>query len=300
MVWAALATVYVVWGSVYLGIRVMVETVPPLLGGGLRFVIAGAAFLGVLRLASGAARVRVKARELAGAGVMGVLLPLGGNGLVLLAEQKVPSGLAALIVGCVPLWVALMRRAHGEALPLTTLGGVLIGFAGLAILVLPGDRPGNAPIWGVLLLVGASLSWAVGSFYSGRIPQPADAFAAAAWQMLLGGALLVAAGLLAGEAGDVQLADLSVRSLVAFAYLVAVAIVGFSAYVWLLRNAPISMVATYAFVNPVIAIFLGWAVLSEEVTPTTAVGAAIIVASVASVVRREAGGVAEPEPTQAR
>ena len=216
------------------------------------------------------------------------------------AEQDVPSGLAALIIGCVPLWVVLMRRAHGERVPRVTAAGVLVGFLGLAVLVLPGDRPGNAPLWGVLLLVAASLSWAAGSFYSGRIPQPADAFAATAWQMLLGGTVMVALGLVVGEWGDLHLSELSARSLSAFAYLVVAAVAAFTAYVWLLRNAPISTVATYAFVNPVIAIFLGWAILSEEVTPTTVIGAVAIVASVASVVRRESGPSADPEAVEAR
>ena len=300
MVWVALATIYVVWGSTYLAIRVMVETMPPLLGAGVRFALAGAAFWLALRLAAERERLRVNGRQLAGAALMGLLLPVGGNGLVTVAEQDVPSGLAALIIGCVPLWVVLMRRAHGERVPRITAAGVLVGFIGLAVLVLPGDRPGDAPLWGLLLLVGASLSWAAGSFYSGRIPQPPDAFAATAWQMLLGGAVMVVLGLLVGEGADLHLSAFSARSLSAFAYLVVAAVGAFTAYVWLLRNAPISTVATYAFVNPVIAIFLGWIVLSEEVTPTTLIGAVAIVASVASVVRRESRPGSDREPVEVR
>jgi drug/metabolite transporter (DMT)-like permease len=290
VLWAALATIYLVWGSTYLAIRVMVETMPPLLAAGLRFAVAGAIFWIALRIAGGAERVRVTRRQVAGAGLIGLLLPFGGNGLVTVAEQDVPSGLAALIIGSVPLWVVLMRAAHGDRVPRATLAGVLVGFAGLAVLVLPGDRPGDAPLWGVLVIVAASISWAAGSFYSKSVPQPHDAFAATAWQMMLGGAGMLAVGLLAGEAGDVHVSEFSGDSIAALTYLiVAGSLLAFTAYVWLLRNAPISTVATYAYVNPVIAIVLGALILSEQLTVATVVGALAIVLSVASVVRRESG-----------
>ena len=290
MLWAALATIYLVWGSTYLAIRVMVETMPPLLAAGLRFAVAGAIFWVALRLVGGAERVQVTRRQLAGAGLIGLLLPFGGNGLVTVAEQDVPSGLAALIIGSVPLWVVLMRVAHRDRVPRVTLAGVLVGFVGLAVLVLPGDRPGDAPLWGVLLIVAASISWAAGSFYSQSVPQPTDAFAATAWQMMLGGGAMLVVGLLAGEVGDVRVSEFSGDSIAAFTYLIfAGSLLAFTAYVWLLRNAPISTVATYAYVNPVIAIVLGAIILSEEVTAATVIGAVAIVLSVASVVRRESG-----------
>jgi drug/metabolite transporter (DMT)-like permease len=296
---AALATVYVVWGSTYLAIRVMVETMPPLLAAGVRFALAGAIYLAVLRVAGGAARLRVSRRQLAAAGLVGVLLPFGGNGLVTVAEQAIPSHLAALIIGAVPLIVVLLRLAHGETVGRVTLAGVAVGFAGLAVLVLPGGRSGDAPLWGVLVCLGAAVSWAAGSFYSSRLPLPDDAFAATAYEMLIGGLAMAATGLVAGEAGDVHFSKFSSDSLIAFAYLIFIgSLLAYTAYVWLLKNAPISTVATYAFVNPVIAIFLGWAILSEDVTPTTIIGAAAIVVSVAAVVRRE-GEPAEPDPTGA-
>src|SRR3954451_21565569 len=283
-----MATIYVVWGSTYLAIRVMVETMPPLLAAGVRFALAGAIFWVVLVVAGGVRRVRVTGRQLAAAGLVGVLLPFGGNGLVTVAEQHVPSGLAALIIGAVPLIVVLLRFAHGERVSRATLAGVAVGFAGLAVLVLPGGRPGQAPLWGVLVCLAAATSWAAGSFYSNRLPRPADAFAATAYEMLLGGLAMVATGLVAGEAGDVHLSKFSTDSLLALAYLIFIgSLLAYTAYVWLLKNAPISTVATYAFVNPVIAIFLGWAILSEEITLTTVVAAALIVLSVAAVVRRE-------------
>jgi drug/metabolite transporter (DMT)-like permease len=294
----ALAIVYVVWGSTYLAIRVMVETMPPLLASGARFAAAGAIFWIALRLSGGSGRVRVTWREVAGAGAIGSLLVFGGNGLVSVAEQDVPSGLAALIVGSVPLWVVVLRSATGDRVPLITLGGVAVGFAGLALLVLPGDRPGDAPLLGVLTVLVAAASWASGSFFSRRTTQPDDALVATAWQMVVGGLVSVTVGIAFGELGEVQPSEFSADSLLAFAYLIFIgSLVAFTAYVWLLKNVPISMVATYAYVNPVIAIFLGWAILSEEVTLTVIAGAAAIVASVAVVVRREAAQPArEPEP----
>jgi drug/metabolite transporter (DMT)-like permease len=298
--WAALGTVYVVWGSTYLAIRVMVRTMPPLLAAGVRFATAGAIFWVVLRLASGPERVRVTRRQLASAALVGVLLPFGGNGLVTVAERDVPSGLAALIIGIVPLWVVLFRSAHGDRVPRTTLAGVAVGFAGLALVVLPGDRPGNAPLWAVLLVVAASLSWAAGSFYSSRLPLPEDGLASTAFQMLAGGLAMVVVGLIAGEAGDVHFSEFSGDSLLAFGYLIFVgSLLAFTAYVWLLRNAPISTVATYAFVNPVIAIFLGWIILSEDITLNVVAGAAAIVLSVAAVVRRESEPTEEEVPAPA-
>ena len=287
---AALGTIYVIWGSTYLAIRIMVETMPPLLGAGVRFAVAGAVFWAVLRLRGGSERVRVTARQAGFALLAGSLLCFGGNGLVTVAEQEVPSGLAALIIGAVPLWVVTLRRLDGDRVPRATLAGVALGFAGLAVLVLPGDRPGDAPLWGVLMIVAASISWAAGSYYSKRMDLPADALVSTAFQMLLGGAAMVLTGLVVGEAGDVDLADFSTRSLAAFAYLIAFgSLLAFTAYTWLLQNAPISTVATYAYVNPVIAVVLGALVLSEEITPTVIVGTVAIVLSVAAVVRRESG-----------
>jgi drug/metabolite transporter (DMT)-like permease len=288
VLWAALATIYVIWGSTYLAIRVMVETMPPLLSAGVRFAVAGGIFWLALRLTRRAERVRITRRQAAGAALIGTLLCFGGNGLVTVAEQDVPSGLAALIIGSVPLWVVVLRSAHGDRVPRGTLAGVAVGFVGLAMLLLPGDRPGDAPLWGVLLCVAAAVSWASGSFYSRRVQLPEDALVSTSWQMLLGGGGMVAVGLVAGEAGDVDVGRFSGESLAAFTYLiVAGSLLAFTAYVWLLRNAPISTVATYAYVNPVIAILLGWAILSEEITLTVILGATAIVLSVAAVVRRE-------------
>jgi drug/metabolite transporter (DMT)-like permease len=287
---AALLTIYLVWGSTYLAIRVMVETMPPLLAAGARFALAGGVFWLVLRLSRGGReRVAASRRELAGAALVGTLLCFGGNGLVTVAEQDVPSGLAALILGSIPIWVVLMRAVYRERVPAATLGGVALGFVGLAVLVLPGDRPGDAPLWAVLTCVAAAILWAAGTFFATRVTLPANALAATAWQMLLGGAGMLVVGLAIGEAGDVHPSAFSGDSILAFAYLVLIgSLLAFSAYTWLLRNAPVSLVATYAYVNPVIAVFLGWAILDEEITLAVVAGALAIVASVATVVRREA------------
>jgi drug/metabolite transporter (DMT)-like permease len=297
---AALATIYVVWGSTYLAIRVMVETMPPLLSAGVRFGVAGAVFLAVLALRGGLKRVRVGRRELAGAALIGTLLCFGGNGLVTVAERDVPSALAALIIGAVPLWVIVMRSLHGDRVPAATVAGVLVGFLGLAVLLLPGDRPDDAPLGWTLVVVGASIFWAAGSFYSSRTPLPGDALVSTGWQMLLGGAGMVLVGSIAGEWADVDPSAFDTDSVLAFLYLIVFGSwLAFTAYVWLLKHAPISTVATYAYVNPVIAIFLGWAILEEEITGLMLAGAAAIVLSVASVVRREGGEDPMKEPAPA-
>jgi drug/metabolite transporter (DMT)-like permease len=282
-----LAIVYVVWGSTYLAIRVMVETVPPLLGAGLRFLLAGLLFLGWLLLRRGVAGLAIDRRGLASSALTGGLLMLGGNGLVTVAEQKVPSGLAALIIASVPLWVVIFRLIASERVGRVTLAGVGAGFVGVAVLALPGGS-GSAPIWGTLTLVAAAFFWAAGSFLSTRLPLPEDPLLTTTAQTLIGGAIATVAGLLAGESGELHLGAISFRSASGFVYLVfAGSLLAFTAYVWLLKNAPISTVATYAYVNPVVAVLLGWAVLSEDLTPSILVGSAIVVASVAFVIRRE-------------
>jgi drug/metabolite transporter (DMT)-like permease len=295
-VWGGLATIYVVWGSTYLAIRVMVETVPPLLGAGLRFFVAGAVFAGWLVARGGWGSLRVGRRELLAAAAIGILLMAGGNGLVTVAEQDAPSGLSALIIAAIPLWVIVLRLIWRERIAAVTLAGVGLGFFGVALLVVPGGRPGNAPLWSVLVLLAAALSWALGSFLSGRVALPADVIVAATLQMLIGGTFLLVCALAAGEASSVRVSDLSGKSIASFVYLVAAgSLLAFTAYVWLLQNVRISTVATYAFVNPVVAVLLGWAILGEDITTSIAVGATVIVASVAFVVRQETTA-----PTEAR
>ncbi len=282
----ALATIYVVWGSTYLAIRVMVEDIPPLIGAGARFLIAGGLLYAWVALRRPAAARAVTGRQLVGAALVGVLLMFGGNGLVTLAEQEVPSGLAALLIASEPLWVIVLRAGMArERVPSTTLLSVAVGFVGVALLVLPADRPEGAPLGWSLVVVLAAVFWATGSFAASRLDRPADLLTTTAWQMLIGGASMVAVGLAVGEAGELHIADIALDSAAAFVFLVFVgSVAAFTAYNWLLQNVAISTVSTYAFVNPVIAVFLGWLILSEEVTAFVALGTAVIVASVAVVV----------------
>ena len=300
----ALAIVYVVWGSTYLAIRVMVETVPPLLGAGARFLLAGAGLAVFLAARRGPAVLRLSRREVVNAGLVGTLLLAGGNGLVTVAEQDVPSSLAALVIASVPLWVVVLRRVAGrERIAGATAAGVGIGFAGVAILLLPGSRPAGTGTLAMLGLLAAAASWASGSYLSGRLALPGDLFVSTAVQMVLGGVVMVVAGLAVGEAGTVNVSHFSFKSLAAFAYLMLIgSLVAFTAYVWLLQHAPISQVATYAYVNPLVAVVLGWAILSEHISAGVLAGAAVIVASVALVVRRESGppGAAPPRAGDAR
>jgi drug/metabolite transporter (DMT)-like permease len=305
-VWAALWTVYIVWGSTYLAIRIAVETLPPMLQGGVRFLVAGLVMYTFLLLRRGRAEVSVSARELGAAALVGAALLVGGNGVVAIAEQEVPSARAALIIASVPLWVVVLRFLTGEAVSRVTLGGVVVGFGGVALLVASGTA-GEVAGWAQLLMIVASVSWATGSFFSQHLPLPANPFVSTALQMLCAGALLLVASVVSGEAFSAQPASFSVRSLGALGYLVVAGSLGaFSAYTWLLQHAPISKVATYAYVNPVVAVFLGWLILAERITPVIVIAAAIIVASVASIVRQEhagrrgrrgaAGSRIEPEP----
>jgi drug/metabolite transporter (DMT)-like permease len=283
-VWTGLWIVYIVWGSTYLAIRVMVETVPPLLGAGLRFSVAGAVMLGVLAVRRS---VRPTRAQLLSALAVGMLLP-GANAVVTVAEQEVPSALAALLIASVPLWVLLMRRASGEPVSRAGIAAVLVGFAGVALLLRPGEQSEGASLLALGAVVFAAVMWASGSFASPRLRLPGDPLVSTGWQMLLGGLVIVAAGLVAGEAPEVDLDAFSVRSIVALLYLIVFGSwLAFTAYAWLLQNAPISRVATYAYVNPVVAIVLGLLILDEVITPITVLGAAIIVVSVALVIRIE-------------
>jgi drug/metabolite transporter (DMT)-like permease len=283
----AFAAVYIVWGSTYLAIRITVETIPPLLSAGVRFGVAGAVLVAVMALRRGIASVRPTRAQLGGAAFVGLLLP-GANAVISVAEQDVPSSIAALLVASIPLWVIVLRAMTGDRVSLRGAASVLVGFAGVALLVRPGEQSGEATVLGLLAIVFAAVMWATGSFASPRLALPRDPLVSTGWQMLLGGTVITVVGLAAGEGGDVDLDAFSTRSILALAYLVVFGSwVAFTAYVWLLQNAPISKVATYAYVNPVVAIILGWLILDELVTSTTIVGATIIVASVALVVRTE-------------
>ncbi|GAA2994267.1 drug/metabolite exporter YedA [Kitasatospora albolonga] len=286
-VWAALAVVYVVWGSTYLAIRVVVETMPPFLSATARFIPAGLLLLALVAARSGTAALRVTPRQLASAALVGLMLLLGGNGMVVLAERDVPSGLTALIIAVVPLWLVLARWATGQRPAWTTVAGVLLGLIGLGVLSSSGLSGEVKPL-GVALILLATLSWAGGSFLAKRITMPANVFATSAYEMIAGGLGCLAVSLLKGEPQRFHPSEVSTASWLGLAFLVVFgSIVAFTAYAWLLQAAPLPLVATYAYVNPVVAVLLGWLILSEPLTLPVLLGGAIVVAAVVLVVRTE-------------
>jgi drug/metabolite transporter (DMT)-like permease len=274
----ALGTVYLAWGGTYPAIRVMVETVPPLLGTGVRFLVAGAV-MGAVLAALG--RLRAPRRSLIAAALVGTVI-LGDIGVLAVAEQEVPAGLAALVIASVPLWVVGLQLLHRQPIARRTALAVLAGLAGMVLLVSPG---GDAPLVWLLVLVAAAAVEAAGQFYSQRVELPSDPLVSTTAQLVAAGAVLVIAGMSAGELDDLRPDAFSSDSLLAFAYLVVPgSLVAYSAFVWLLRNAPIGTVATYAYVNPVVAVAVGALLLGERVGATMAAGGALILGSVALVV----------------
>ncbi|MEU1283032.1 EamA family transporter [Kitasatospora sp. NPDC005856] len=283
-VWLALLVVYIVWGSTYLAIRVAVETMPSFLSAAARFLVAGLLLVGYLLVRQGPAGLKVTGRQLASSALVGLLLLTGGNGLVVLGETSVPSGLAALLVAAVPLWMVVLTAAGGERPRVAELAGVLLGLVGLGVLSAPAIGGSVEPV-GVILIIVATVLWATGSFVTKKIPMPGNVLAASAYQMLAGGTADLLVGLGRGEHHGLDLGAISGRSWVALAYLVMFgSLLAFTAYAWLLRSAPLTLVGTYAYVNPVVAVLLGWLILAEPLTGPTLAGGAIVVAGVCLVV----------------
>jgi drug/metabolite transporter (DMT)-like permease len=285
---AAFAAVYLLWGSTYLGIRIAIETLPPFLMAGVRFLLAGAILVTWARLRG---EKLPPWREWRPAVIIGALLLLGGNGGVVWAEQFVPSGKAALLITTEPLWIVVLawslpggrRPTAGVAL------GMLLGITGVGILVGPGQFLSGEAVHpaGAMALCLASLSWAAGSMYSSRVHLRVSGVLATGMQMLCGGALQLAASGALGEWRTFDPAGVSLRSVVAVAYLLVFgSIVGFTAYFYLLRNVSPSRASTYAFVNPVVAVLLGWLIAGEPLTPRVALATAVIVAAVMLVILR--------------
>jgi drug/metabolite transporter (DMT)-like permease len=276
-VWTALVTVYVIWGSTYLGIYYAVTTIPPLFAASTRFMTAGALMAGVVLLRGGSLGISLAA--LRSVVLIGLLLP-GANAILFIAERNVPTGLASLIIASVPLWLVVLRLGSGERLPWPVLAGVGVGFAGVAVLAQPS---GGAKSWGIALCVLSAVMWSTGSFLSSRLPMPADSFAATSYEMFAGGVILLPISLF-----TVHGLNPSAASIAGWLYLVTFgSIIGYSAYTWLLANAPLGLVSTYAYVNPVVAITLGVIFLGEQLTWRLLTGAAIVVVAVATVVRKE-------------
>lgn len=279
----AFAAVYIIWGSTYLAIRFAIETLPPLLMVGARFLVAGSLMYVWLR-ARGAPKPR--AIEWRSAAIVGVLMPVLGTGVVVWAEQKVPSGTASLLVAIEPLWIVLIQWClpRGKRPSWMVIAGVTIGLVGLYLLLNPaGDtQHGSLVAEGLLLL--AALSWAIGSIYSKYAPKFESKFLGAGMEMIVASVVLIVAGLVTGEANHFSIAATSAKSWLALLYLITFgSIIAYTAYVWLLRAVAPTLVSTYAFVNPVVAVFLGWAFASEPLNARTIIAAAVIVGAVALI-----------------
>ncbi len=282
----AFAAVYVLWGSTFLAIRFAVATLPPFLMAGTRHLVAGAVLYPLARLRSGE---RPTKANWSAAAVMGALLLFGGNGGVCWAEQIVPSGVAALLVASVSLWMVMIDwlRPGGVRPTGRVIAGLILGFSGLAFLVGPSRLAGSGrvdPIGATVLLL-ASLSWATGSVFSRRLHLPRAPLLGTAMQSLAGGALLIFVGLLSGQGARLDWSGVSLRSVLALGYLIVFgSMLGFSAYTWLLGAAPPSRVSTYAYINPVVAVILGWAFAGERITPRMLAATAVIIAGVVLVI----------------
>jgi drug/metabolite transporter (DMT)-like permease len=295
-VWAALAVVYVVWGSTYLFILLAERTLPVFVMTSLRFLIAG----GLLYTWAVRRGERPARRQWLAASVVGAALFLGGNGGVAWAEKRVDTGVASLIIAAVPLWMALFDRvACGQRLTRTAVTGLALGFAGVAVLAWP-SGPSHIDVEGAIALVISAAAWAAGSLYSRRAPLPKSSFVSAGMQMLTGGLILA---IVAGATGEwTSIHDVSASSILALVYLITIGSwLAFTAYAWLLRTTRTSLVSTYAYVNPLVAVFLGWAVENEPISARTVVAGLVVLAAVALIVTPPKGERAtEPAPVPVR
>jgi drug/metabolite transporter (DMT)-like permease len=285
--YAAFAAVYLIWGSSYLAIVWGLESLPPFLLGAARFISAGA-ILYVIAAARGGAGFTGK--QLLNASLVGALLPFAGNGSLIWAQQRIPSGIAALIVATVPLWMVVIQTVVERVRPNRQIWtGVGLGIVGLAILVSAGaGMSGAVHVPSALILCGGAVAWAAGSIYSRSADLPASGLASAALTMLAAGVLFTVVALAAGEPSHIDGGGMSLKSLVGLAYLAIFgSVIAYSAYIWLLQVAPPARVATYAYVNPIIAVFLGWAFAGEPVTPRTLLAAGVILGAVILITTAE-------------
>jgi len=282
---AAFASIYLIWGSTYLAIRYAVQTIPPFVMGGLRFVVSGILLYAWARYRGATRPSKLHWRN---AVIAGGLLLLGGNGAVVWAEQFVPSGLTALLVSILPFWLVIIewvrpprRRPHGAILI-----GLIVGFIGIIVLVGPGNIGGHGdvrPIGAVVLILG-SLSWAIGSFFSRDADLPEGGLLTTGMEMLGGGGLMLIVGALSGELSHFDVRHISAPSAIGLIYLITFgSLLGFTSYIWLLDKVTPARLGTYAYVNPVVAVILGWAIAGETLSLRTAVAAVIVTCAVALI-----------------
>ncbi|MEK7314772.1 MAG: EamA family transporter [Candidatus Eisenbacteria bacterium] len=291
----AFACIYLIWGSTYLAIRFAIETIPPFLMVGVRYIAAGGLLYAWVAWRGEA--TRPTAAQWRAATLFGGCFFLMGNGGVSWAETRIPSGITALMIAMVPLWMTLMEtylRRWSRPTPLAT-AGLVLGFLGVAFLIGPGESLSKAAVdpAGAIALVVATLGWGYGSVHMKDAPRPPSLLQASAMQMICGGLLALLVGLLVGEGRAIHLDRISARSVFAFVYLVTFgSIVAFSAYAYLLRVTRPTRVATYAFVNPIVAVFLGWALGGEEVTGRTLAAGAVVIAGVILILKSRARAAA--------
>ena len=292
----AFAAIYLIWGGTYLAIRVAVETLPPFLMAGVRFMVAGVILYVWLAFKG---RAGATPRQWRDNTLIGALLLVGGNGFVVWAEQKIPSGMTTLIISISPLFMVLLdwMRPDGIRPTWITFLGLALGFGGLVLLI-GGGAPGGASLdlWRCGGLMISCICWSIGSLYSRYVRNPADPMTAATLQMLLGGALMILVAVIRGETGDFHLAAVTRRSVLGWVYLVAAgSLVAFPCYVYLLKHSTPARASTYAYVNPVVAVFLGWLILGEPVGARVFLASVIIVAAVAIIITQRAK--VAPKPT---
>ena len=284
-VWIALAVVYVVWGSTYFGIKIAVETIPPLLAAGSRFFVAALLLAAILSWRG--TSLRITRSELAATAFVGALLLGLGVGLVHVAETRIDSSVAAMIAGTVPLQIIVLRLIAGESPARATRLSTLTGLFGLGLVVAPGLGAGSTAL-GLAVMVSATMCWTLGSFMSKRVALPGDPFVASVYEMGFGGSFLLIGATAFGEYGDLGSGTFALDSMLAWVYLVVMgSLVGFTAYAWLLRVAPISLVVTHQYVNPLVAIALGMAFLGERPSPWTLAGAGLVIGAVYVAIRAE-------------
>ncbi|HEY8178415.1 MAG TPA: EamA family transporter [Candidatus Limnocylindria bacterium] len=302
----ALGTVYIVWGSTYLAIAYVVETLPPIMAGGVRFTVAGSLLLAFLlaqarwrrRRAPESRLTRPRLIEWRTAAIVGTFLLLGGNGLVSVAEQRIPSSIAAVIIATVPIWMNLGEAVMTRRMPsLLAIGGLGVGLVGVAILLLPSEGIDAIDPVGVVIVMCSALAWTAGSLYARRAPLPANQLMGSGMEQLVGGGVMLAVAVLLGEYASLEPGSVSTESLLGLAYLIVFgSLIAFTAYVWLLEHAPISTVATYAYVNPVVAVFLGVLFRDEPLTPRILLAAALIIGAVVAMVSGRPRGADEARP----
>jgi drug/metabolite transporter (DMT)-like permease len=304
LVWTAILILYVVWGSTYLGIRIAVASIPPFVLASVRFALAGVVILVIVGIVRRGSLQRPTLRQWRDSAIVGALFMGGGMGMVAWGEQTVPSGITGVLIAMMPVWVAVFGRIFfRERLPWIATTGIAIGMAGVVLLIGQGvaiDRSLDPA--GVAALVFSPIAWSAGSLFSTHGAQlPDDPFVTTGMEFVTGASVLGVMSVASGELSTFQLANVTSESAIAFVYLTVVgSLIAFTAFAWVLRHAPLPLIATYAFVNPVIAVFLGWLILHEAITPVQLVAGAVIVVGVALIIvsRNRLPVARQPEPVE--